>query len=470
MATSTDNAISTLPPGYTLETPSPANPQAPAAPSAGSQPSGVTPPPGYSLEAPGAGTPPPTTPSLGSKIVEGAKESAIGQMAAPPQNHIEAGIMTAGGPAALFAFRTAKGVYDTAAKLVTAEGPDQYMLAKEDFGKAVDEFHRGKTGTAALSAASGVTDIMGGMTPAAVPITSRVRELTEGAKPGGNLATPLTKDILDVGTAVALGKAGGEAEAPAAGAARVRFNPFRAAANKMMGADIQPTLQGGIRDVWNNVAQAEGVPKPLPGISVGEMGEQVADSIYARSKALYRQIDEATGGRFSGNEESLRAVNKDLRFVTNDTEEQNLLIRKQRLEMQQDQMFDEAAKKGVSKDTVAKAKADFKKAQAIYDTNAQIQASTTGVRPNMRGSMAVPEEVNPKTLMNRTNKLYNKGRLQEAIGEDNSADLIGHSAKAQKMARDVAARQRVASIAGHVVGYGAAGALGVEAVKHAVEP
>src|ERR1035437_5346654 len=124
--------------------------------------------------APQSSTPAP--PSLGSKVVEGAKESMIGQMAAPPASHLEAGIMTAGGPAALFAWRTAKGVYDFAAKLVSAEGPDQYALAKEDFGKAVDEFHAGRKGTAAWSAASGVADTMGTMTPAAAPIASRIRE------------------------------------------------------------------------------------------------------------------------------------------------------------------------------------------------------------------------------------------------------------------------------------------------------
>jgi hypothetical protein len=130
--------------------------------------------------------------------------------------------------------------------------------------------------------------------------------------------------------------------------------------------------------------------------------------------------------------------------VTSDAEEQALLVRKTRLEMQMNQIMDEAEAKGVPKETVAAAKGDFKQAQAIYDTNHQIRMSTTGVRPGMQGATDVPEEVNSKSLMNRLNKIYNKGRLQQAVGDDGAEDLIGHSAAAQKAARNVARNKTVA--------------------------
>ena len=232
-------------------------------------------------------------------------------------------------------------------------------------------------------------------------------------------------------------------------------NPFR----KLTGSDIQPTIKAGIQDVWNQTADSAGVPRPTTA-SVQDMGQEVGDAILARSKAAYKLIDGATDGRFSGTEQALKTVNQDLRSVTNDVQEQELLTRKTRLEMQMDQMMDDAEAKGVPKPTIDAAKADFKKAQAIYDTNHQIRMSTTGVRPGMQGATDAPEEVNAKSLLNRTNKLYNSGRLQQAIGDDGSEDLIGHSAKALKMTKNVARNRKIAGAA--------AGLGGIEAVRHLI--
>lgn len=259
---------------------------------------------------------------------------------------------------------------------------------------------------------------------------------------------------LKTGAAVGIGgealSAAAEAAPEAIQAVRSLQNPFRkaatAVASKFTGSEIQPALKTGIQDVWNQVADKAGVAKPTAA-SVQDMGQEVGDSILARSKGSYKLIDKATDNRFSGTEQALKTVNLDLRSVTNDTEEQALLVRKTRLEMQMNQMMDEAEAKGVPKATVAAAKNDFKQAQAIYDTNHQIRMSTTGVRPGMQGATDVPEEVNSKSLMNRLNKIYNKGRLQQAVGDDGAEDLIGHSATAQKAARNVARNKTVAKYA-----------------------
>ena len=101
-----------------------------------------------------------------------------------------------------------------------------------------------------------------------------------------------------------------------------------------------------------------------------------------------------------------------------------------RLEMQTDQMLDEAEAKGVSKDHITAAKADFKQAQAVYDLNHQIHMSTTGVRPGMQGAEAVPEEVNAKSLMNRLHKLSESGRLSAAQSSLNmSASNTGRASR-----------------------------------------
>ena len=248
-------------------------------------------------------------------------------------------------------------------------------------------------------------------------------------------------------------------------------NPFRTAksvAAKFTGSDIQPTLKSGIQDVWNEVADKAGVARPTTK-SVQDLGQEVGDKILARSKANYRLIDDATGNRFSGTEKAIRDVNDALRDVTNDTDEGNLMVRKQRLEMQMDQMMDEAQSKGVDKNVIKAAKDDFKQAQAIYDTNAQIRRATTGVRPGMQGSAQVPEEVNPKNLMNKLNTLSNKGRLQQAVGQDSAEDIIGHTAIAQKAAKDAARNSKVAKTVAGVVGVPAVGTAVVEGVRQMME-
>jgi hypothetical protein len=250
------------------------------------------------------------------------------------------------------------------------------------------------------------------------------------------------KGALEGGT---LGAVTGAATAAIPTVTTALKNPYRKAVRALTDTHVQPELQSGLRDVWNTVADNAGVARPTTQ-SIQDAGQEVGDNILARSKRTYADIDKATEGRFSGTEQALKSVNQDLRSVTNDTEEANLLTRKTRLELQMNQMMDDAALSGVDASDVAKAKSDFKQAQAIYDTNHQVRMSTTGVRPGQAGAAEVPEEVNPKSLMNRLNKLYNKGRLVQAVGTDSAEDMIGHSAIAQKAAKDVASKRKVAAI------------------------
>jgi hypothetical protein len=274
--------------------------------------------------------------------------------------------------------------------------------------------------------------------------------------------------------------AGPAAELVNTGMAAIPPNPFRAAVGAVKKAfttpDVQPALKSGIKDIWDSVAERAGVAKPTTQ-SVRDMGHEVGDAIYARSKATYKMIDEATGNRFSGLERDLRNVNQKLRFVTDDIEENALNVRKQRLEMQTDQMMDEAQTKGVSAEHIKAAKADFKQAQAIYDTSSAMRKSVVGVRPGMTGSEAMPEQVNAKPMIKKLGDLYDKGRLQEAVGEDAPA-LIGHlantTAAGEKAAAKVAGRKEIAKsvgmgvVKGLGIGAGAAGAgaLGAKAVEH----
>ena len=186
----------------------------------------------------------------------------------------------------------------------------------------------------------------------------------------------------------------------------------------------------------------------MPGIghnvSIRDAGKQVGDYILDRSKTLYKQIDDATGNRFQPLADKIDAVNQKLRDVTNDKDEQDLLINKKRYELQLDQVFDDAASKGISRQDVAQAKSDFKKAQAIYDINDQIaKASAEGVRPGNKGASINPERVNPDALQKKLNALENSGRIQQGIGPDNTEELINHATTAKVAEKKVARNRRI---------------------------
>jgi hypothetical protein len=205
------------------------------------------------------------------------------------------------------------------------------------------------------------------------------------------------------------------------------------------GKQVQANLQTGLRETWNNVADDNGVPRSAANVSIREAGQQVGDSIYARSKASYKLIDDATDGEFQPNADALKNVNLKLRDIagTDDAAEAKLMAQKQRLEWQQDQLFDQAADNGVSKDTVQSAKNDFHKAQAIYDTNHQIRMTTTGLPPEVAGALDNPEVVKSGNLMNRLVKDYSPeeggkpGRLVQAVGDENAHSMLSHTSAAQ---------------------------------------
>jgi hypothetical protein len=238
-------------------------------------------------------------------------------------------------------------------------------------------------------------------------------------------------------------------------------NPFRSAARAFTGSDIQPTLKAGINDVWGAVAKTEGVAAPAVGTSVQDAGDQVADSILARSKANYKLIDDATGNRYSPLKTELDDANRAMRSVKSDAEEEAAAIRVKGLEMRMEQLMDDAADptktaNPISQATIDAAKSDFKKAQAIYDVSNQVQLSTKGVRAGFPGAENSPEKVNFTGLQNRLNKLQNSGRLQQAIGDDAGKDMIYHTTVADKSTRDVARNVRNAKVAGKAVGAGGA--------------
>lgn len=143
--------------------------------------------------------------TIGS-IIQGVRDSAPVAIAkdiiVPPSNAREHAIAAIAGPGAIVAYRQAKRLVDSAETTLKSAG-DKYPQAVQDFQRTMHEFKNGDYRNAASSAVSTGTDVAAIADPALTPLASQTRELSEGARPGGNLATPLTRQIIDAGTAVA---------------------------------------------------------------------------------------------------------------------------------------------------------------------------------------------------------------------------------------------------------------------------
>ena len=417
--------------------------------------------------------------SILSSAVTAAQISGVPIPIKPPETPTEQVVQAHAGDSGLAAYRAAKGLVGSVENVVKS-GPEAYANAVKDYQRAHQEFVNHDYRNAASSAASAVTDAAHIVEPTMG--TNDARQLTEGTRPGADLTTPLVTQGTNAALALAgtfapevLGAGSEAADATASGVRRMIMNPFR---RTLTEDAVQPELQANLKNTWNKVADDNNVPRPTA-TSIRDYGEQVADAILARSKTLYRAVDEATGNRFSGTAAKLQNVVQKMRTVTTDAEEQALLIEKTRYEMQIDQMFDEAAQAatGVTKRTVEAAKAQFKKAQAIYDANQDVRMSTKGIRPGDPGAEGSPETVNSSTLQNRLNKRQDSGRLAEGVGDANGKQMIGHTGKAEATSAAAKADEaRVAKNVGRVkaVAKGAALAVGghemIEKAKELVTP
>ena len=259
--------------------------------------------------------------------------------------------------------------------------------------------------------------------------------------------------------------AGAGAEAAANQAARAAKAVNKAASQSFDAHAPQDTLQQGIRSVLDTLAKDAGVT-PAPAQSIRDVAGQVADAVLARSKAAYKALDDATQGRFQRFDDALKNINDRLREVAglDDENEAALLKRKAEVEQAQAETFEQAKQAGVDPKLIEKARADWKQAQALYDLDRQLKMSTSGMRPELATPGSSPEMVDPKKAFTRLNRLYDSGRLQQAVGS-HADQLIQQADAACLHGQKIRARQQALKSVAKASGIGAAGAAGYKAVK-----
>jgi hypothetical protein len=107
--------------------------------------------------------------------------------------------------------------------------------------------------------------------------------------------------------------------------------------------------------------------------------------------------------------------------------------------------LEQAKANGVNPNLIHEANATHQQAMAMSDLSKHIQASMSGLRSDLsEGVNAASESLSPAKLATRANRLYNTGRLQQALGEDRADDLlktIESTKQSAKQAADNAVKQ-----------------------------
>ena len=150
-----------------------------------------------------------TKDELGNVVIQGVVapvKSAVNAVVQPPTDPREHAIASKYGPDALVAYRAARGVSDAAENWFKSKGENARQAAV-DMANAVREFHEGNYRNALADTASVAAGAMGlsGTQPGVE--AGRVRDIVQGTKPGGDMVTPITKDVVDLGAALAAEKA-----------------------------------------------------------------------------------------------------------------------------------------------------------------------------------------------------------------------------------------------------------------------
>lgn len=240
---------------------------------------------------------------------------------------------------------------------------------------------------------------------------------------------------------------------------------------------VQDAFQGQIRDIVNDAAKEYGV-NPSSAQSIRDVAHEVSSNLQQKARQSYQALDELTGGRVQRFQDAIRAVEgklRNLNGIATPDAEGDWIEKLNELTDAHEQAMQEASealktmgKSDTAQGVLKQADTDFRRSKAMLDLSKNIRASSEGLRPELASGAKtpIPESVNTGKLVNRVNKMYDAGRLQDALGQSRAADLL-RAVNDSHVANQLAQSWR--GIVKKYGGYAAAGALpfgGYELVRH----
>ena len=225
---------------------------------------------------------------------------------------------------------------------------------------------------------------------------------------------------------------------------------------------IQPELQAGIRNAINAAAKELGV-QPSSAASIRDVASEISTRVKAQSQSIYKTLDNATQGRFQRFDDALDDIHSQLRDLIDgeDPDHEGALIeRLNTVQDAKDRAIEGLRAAGIDTDSLDKANALWKRGSALGDLAQHIRTSTSGMRPELAVGKTSPETVSATKLFTRANSLYDRGRLQVALGVQKAQELLQTAdmafLQAQKVENAQAWLKTAAKIgSGAVGGYGA---------------
>jgi len=211
---------------------------------------------------------------------------------------------------------------------------------------------------------------------------------------------------------------------------------------------VQPRMMSSLRSMMKSLESEFGIEKPAGSTpeapveqqSIRDAVKKTADAFHARARSIYTALDKATGGQFQRFENQLRDINSELGKLINTpdeasmTQEAALDARKAAIEEARDAAFDRAKEQGVDPNLIENARSDFKRSQALYDLDYNVKKVASGARPGNPNMLPEdvardPEMLHPERMQKRLDTLYDSGRLQEAVGNENANKMLAEASK-----------------------------------------
>jgi hypothetical protein len=238
-------------------------------------------------------------------------------------------------------------------------------------------------------------------------------------------------------------------------------------------ATAQPAVQDAIRSAAereNTITRAKEGAAPEAPPSIRDSIQDVADEIKARSKAAFQTLDDASGGRWQRFDDQLSNLRDKMDEVSGIDDEAYSKYEQRAIDVAaaQNDLVNSLVHDGkIDPDLAEQAKNDYRQSSALYDVSQQIRSSASGLRPEI--GEGTPETVDPAKLSPRLNKLYDSGRLQQALGNDGAAKLVQQVDEAQRTKASAIKTTKLVKTIGKAAGIGiglsGAGAL-YEGAKH----
>ena len=200
---------------------------------------------------------------------------------------------------------------------------------------------------------------------------------------------------------------------------------------------------------------AEVAPK-TPNAGIRTTVEDVSNAVKAKAQGIYKTLDETSGGRWQRYDDALKNIQDKMDEVNgvDDDAYDRLETKRNDIETSQAQMIEDLKGKGIDPKEADTAVAHYKQAMALRDLDKAVKAATTG---DIASGATKSESVNPKAFTTRVQKLYDSGRLAQAVGDSGAKALLqeAYAAKSAQAVQQIVKRVAMYAGIGAAMGAGA---------------